>query len=493
MLLSITLPEEVVQPGLARGADVHRGPHPHGLETLEDLDVPSRIRVRRSEYGAVHLQRTGEWSRTDQTSGIPTQKCSMLSSSSTGRRMNAVSGVLNSSADRLAVEALREITQMHEVQVKGQRRARRLQDLDLRDRLSPHRRDVDPNGLLADIELGPVEVPGRERERGLDGAQQPLPAGANPDRTVARDHVLVLGQPVGELGAHQQPVSELEEEVVLPFEEAHAGVTAPRQQGQLGNRLHSESEGLLAAGSGSVSIPPARRWSRPGASDRTRRSARCCLRPSICAPAVATEASTAAGKAYEPDRSRVANISDGTVQSGSAGGSESVGGSPTRPGIRVSLPPQRTWIQFWSVSWNETCSARPSLSQRASRLTGTLSNPSPLVSAAMLDLRPISPPDAVSSHPFSDGRKVTFENMESGSDGRFSTTPANRFSSARRGFSVSGEVHGVLFSESAIGGAGNTRDSRGYRQNPAQPRFKTMRGARIERINGNRGAVGKEL
>ena len=140
------LPEEVMQPGLARGADVHRGPDPHGLETLEDLDVPAGVLVRRRQYGAVHVNRRwwrwrfsgnrlllAHWrgavrgaerracrsgdrrskpesvrccpcsadrdgSRTDQTSGIPTQKCSMLSSSSSGRRMNAVSGVLNSSA-----------------------------------------------------------------------------------------------------------------------------------------------------------------------------------------------------------------------------------------------------------------------------------------------------------------------------------------------------------------------------------------------------------
>ena len=136
------LPEEVMQPGLSRGADVHRGPDPHGLETLEDLDVSAGVLVRRSQYGAVHVNRrwwrwrspsdrpllarwrgavrracrSGDrrskpesvrccpcsanraWSRTDQTSGIPTQKCSMLSSSSSGRRMKAVSGVLNSSA-----------------------------------------------------------------------------------------------------------------------------------------------------------------------------------------------------------------------------------------------------------------------------------------------------------------------------------------------------------------------------------------------------------
>ena len=48
------LPEEVMQPGLSRGADVHRGPDPHGLETLEDLDVPARVRVRGTQYGAIH-------------------------------------------------------------------------------------------------------------------------------------------------------------------------------------------------------------------------------------------------------------------------------------------------------------------------------------------------------------------------------------------------------------------------------------------------------
>ena len=48
------LPEEVVQPGPAGGADVHRGPDPHGLQALEDLDVSARILVRRREHAAVH-------------------------------------------------------------------------------------------------------------------------------------------------------------------------------------------------------------------------------------------------------------------------------------------------------------------------------------------------------------------------------------------------------------------------------------------------------